>query len=173
MPKISVLVPREEIQAKTEELARRISEDYAGKDLLLVGVLKGGFMFLADLCRAITIDVSIDFISVSSYGNTTVSSGVVRILKDIDYDITGKHVLIVEDIVDTGLTLTYLKDLFAAKHCASVKVCTILDKPSRRRVPLEVDYQGIVIPDKFVIGYGLDYAEKYRNLPDVCVIEEL
>jgi len=173
MPKISVLVPREEIQAKTEELARRISEDYAGKDLLLVGVLKGGFMFLADLCRAITIDVSIDFISVSSYGNTTVSSGVVRILKDIDYDITGKHVLIVEDIVDTGLTLTYLKDLFAAKHCASVKVCTILDKPSRRKVPLEVDYQGIVIPDKFVIGYGLDYAEKYRNLPDVCVIEEL
>ena len=173
MPKISVLVPREEIQAKTEELARRISEDYAGKDLLLVGVLKGGFMFLADLCRAITIDVSIDFISVSSYGNTTVSSGVVRIIKDIDYDITGKHVLIVEDIVDTGLTLTYLKDLFAAKHCASVKVCTILDKPSRRRVPLEVDYQGIVIPDKFVIGYGLDYAEKYRNLPDVCVIEEL
>ena len=173
MPKISVLVPREEIQAKTEELARRISEDYAGKDLLLVGVLKGGFMFLADLCRAITIDVSIDFISVSSYGNTTVSSGVVRIIKDIDYDITGKHVLIVEDIVDTGLTLTYLKDLFAAKHCASVKVCTILDKPSRRKVPLEVDYQGIVIPDKFVIGYGLDYAEKYRNLPDVCVIEEL
>jgi len=173
MPKISVLIPREEIQAKTEELAKRISEDYAGKDLLLVGVLKGGFMFLADLCRAITIDVSIDFISVSSYGNTTVSSGVVRILKDIDYDITGKHVLIVEDIVDTGLTLTYLKDLFAAKHCASVKVCTMLDKPSRRRVPLEVDYQGIVIPDKFVIGYGLDYAEKYRNLPDVCVIEEL
>ena len=173
MPKISVLIPREEIQAKTEELARRISEDYKGKDLLLVGVLKGGFMFMADLCRAITIDVSVDFISVSSYGNSTVSSGVVRILKDIDYDITGKHVLIVEDLIDTGLTLTYLKDLFAAKHCASVKVCTILDKPSRRKVPLEIDYQGIVIPDKFVIGYGLDYAEKYRNLPDVCVIEEL
>ena len=173
MPKISVLIPREEIQAKTEELARRISEDYKGKDLLLVGVLKGGFMFMADLCRAITIDVSIDFISVSSYGNTTVSSGVVRILKDIDYDITGKHILIVEDIIDSGLTLTYLKDLFAAKHCASVKVCTILDKPSRRKVPLEIDYQGIVIPDKFVIGYGLDYAEKYRNLSDVCVIEEL
>jgi len=173
MPKISVLVPREEINAKTQELAKKISEDYAGKDLLLVGVLKGGFVFLADLCRAITIDVSVDFISVSSYGNTMVSSGVVRILKDIDYDITGKHVLIVEDIVDTGLTLTYLKDLFAAKHCASVKVCAILDKPSRRKVPLEVDYQGIIIPDKFVIGYGLDYAEKYRNLPDVCVLEEL
>ncbi len=173
MPKISVLVSREEIQKKTEELAQRISKDYEGKDLLLVGVLKGGFMFLSDLSRALDIDVSLDFISVSSYGNSTVSSGVVRILKDIDYDITGKHILIVEDLIDTGLTLTYLKDLFAAKHCASVKVCTILDKPSRRKVPLEVDYQGIIIPDKFVIGYGLDYAEKYRNLPDVCVIEEL
>lgn len=173
MPKISVLISREELQEKTLELAKRISTDYEGKDLLLVGVLKGGFMFLSDLCRALTIDVSLDFISVSSYGNSTVSSGVVRILKDIDYDITGKHVLIVEDLIDTGLTLTYLKDLFAAKHCASVKVCTILDKPSRRKAPLEVDYQGMVIPDKFVIGYGLDYAEKYRNLPDVCVIEEL
>lgn len=167
------MVPREEIQKKIQELAKRISKDYEGKDLLLVGVLKGGFMFLADLCRYLEIDVSIDFISVSSYGNSTVSSGVVRILKDIDYDITGKHVLIVEDLIDTGLTLTYLKDLFMAKHCASVKICTILDKPSRRKVPLEIDYQGIVIPDKFVIGYGLDYAEKYRNLPDVCVMEEL
>lgn len=173
MPKISVLISREEIKNKTEELAKRISKDYEGKDLLLVGVLKGGFMFLSDLCRYLEIDVSLDFISVSSYGNSTVSSGVVRILKDIDYDITGKHILIVEDLIDTGLTLTYLKDLFAAKHCASVKVCTILDKPSRRKVHLDVDYQGIVIPDKFVIGYGLDYAEKYRNLPDVCVIEEL
>jgi hypoxanthine phosphoribosyltransferase len=173
MPKIKVLIPREEIQKKTEELAKRISKDYEGKDLLLVGVLKGGFMFLSDLCRALDIDVSVDFISVSSYGNSTVSSGVVRILKDIDYDITGKHVLIVEDLIDTGLTLTYLKDLFMAKHCASVKICTILDKPSRRKVPLEIDYQGIVIPDRFVIGYGLDYAEKYRNLPDVCVLEEL
>jgi len=173
MAKISVLVSREEIKAKTEELAKRITEDYRGKDLLLVGVLKGGFMFLADLARAIDLPLSIDFISVSSYANSTVSSGVVRILKDIDYDITGKHVLIVEDIIDSGLTLTYLKELFKAKHCASVKVCTILDKPSRRKVDLEVDYQGIIIPDKFVIGYGLDYQEKYRNLPDVCVIEDL
>lgn len=170
--KIRVLVSREELKAKTEELAKRITKDYEGKDLLLVGVLKGGFMFMADLCRAIDLPLSVDFISVSSYGNSTVSSGVVRILKDIDYDITGKHVLIVEDLIDTGLTLTYLKDLFMAKHCASVKICTILDKPSRRKVNLEVDYQGIIIPDKFVIGYGLDYAEKYRNLPDVCVIEE-
>lgn len=170
---MKVLISKEELKAKTEELAERISKDYEGKDLLLVGVLKGGFIFLSDLCRALNIPVSVDFISVSSYGNSTVSSGVVRILKDIEYDITGKHVLLVEDLIDTGLTLTYLKDLFAAKQCASVKVCTILDKPSRRKVKLEVDYQGIIIPDKFVIGYGLDYAEKYRNLPDVCVVEEL
>lgn len=173
MSKMKVLINRDELKAKTEELAQRISKDYEGMDLLLVGVLKGGFMFLSDLCRALDIPVSLDFIAVSSYGNSTVSSGVVRIIKDIEYDITGKHVLIVEDLIDTGLTLTYLKDLFAAKHCASVKVCTILDKPTRRKVNLEVDYQGIIIPDKFVIGYGLDYAEKYRNLPDVCVVEEL
>ncbi len=173
MPKIKVLVSREELKAKTEELAKRITKDYEGKDLLLVGVLKGGFIFLSDLARAIDLPLSIDFISVSSYGNSTVSSGVVRILKDIDYDITGKHVLIVEDLIDTGLTLTYLKDLFKAKHCASVKICTILDKPSRRKVDLDIDYQGIIIPDEFVIGYGLDYKEQYRNLPDVCVIEEL
>ncbi len=170
MSKLKVMIGREELQKKTEELAARISADYAGKDLLLVGVLKGGFMFLADLARAITIDVSLDFISCSSYGNSTVSSGVVRILKDIDYDITGIHVLLVEDLIDTGLTLHYLKDLFAAKGCASVKLCTILDKPSRRKVALEVDYDGIIIPDAFVVGYGLDYAEKYRNLSDVCIV---
>ena len=171
MSKLKVLITREELAAKVKELGQRISKDYEGKELLLVGVLKGGFMFLADLVREITIDVSIDFISCSSYGNSTVSSGIVRILKDIDYDITGKHVLLVEDLIDTGLTLTYLKDLFMAKHCASVKICTILDKPSRRKVDLQVDYQGIIIPDKFVVGYGLDYAEKYRNLPEVYVVE--
>ena len=173
MSRLKVLVSRDEIRAKTKELADRITSDYQGKDLLLVGVLKGGFMFLSDLSREIGMDVSIDFISCSSYGNSTVSSGVVRILKDIDYDITGKHVLLVEDLIDTGLTLTYLKDLFNAKCCASVKVCAILDKPSRRKVDLEPDYQGIIIPDRFVVGYGLDYAEKYRNLPDVCVVEEI
>lgn len=170
MGTLKVMISREEIKQKTKELAARISADYAGGDLLLVGVLKGGFMFLADLSRELTIDVSLDFISCSSYGNATVSSGVVRILKDIDYDITGKHVLLVEDLIDTGLTLNYLKDLFAAKGCASVKVCTIMDKPSRRKVKLEVDYEGIIIPDAFVVGYGLDYAEKYRNLPDVCIL---
>lgn len=173
MSKLKVLITREQLAEKAKEMAAQISKDYEGKELLLVGVLKGGFMFLADLVRYLTIDVSIDFISCSSYGNSTVSSGVVRILKDIDYDITGKHVLIVEDLIDTGLTLTYLKDLFAAKCCASVKVCAAMDKPSRRKVALEADYQGIVIPDQFVVGYGLDYAEKYRNLPDVCVVEEI
>jgi hypoxanthine phosphoribosyltransferase (EC 2.4.2.8) len=172
MSKLKVLVTKEELAAKTRELAKQISKDYEGKDLLLVGVLKGGFIFLADLVRELTIDAQIDFISCSSYGNSAVSSGIVRILKDIDYDITGKHVLLVEDLIDTGLTLTYLKDLFRAKHCASVKICTILDKPSRRKVDLKVDYQGIIIPDKFVVGYGLDYAEKYRNLPEVYVLEE-
>ena len=170
MSTLKVMIDRDELKAKTKELAARISEDYAGRELLLVGVLKGGFMFLADLARELTIDVNLDFISCSSYGNSTVSSGVVRILKDIDYDITGKHVLLVEDLVDTGLTLNYLKELFGAKGCASVKVCTILDKPSRRKVNLTPDYEGIVIPDAFVVGYGLDYAEKYRNLPDVCVV---
>lgn len=173
MTRMKVLISRDELKVKTEELAAQISKDYEDKELLLVGVLKGGFMFLSDLARAISIPVSLDFISVSSYGNSTVSSGVVRILKDIDYDITGKHVLIVEDLIDTGLTLTYLKDLFGAKHCASVRICTILDKPERRKVSLEPDYRGIVIPDEFVVGYGLDYAEKYRNLPDVCVVEEI
>ena len=173
MSKLKVLIGRDEISAKTKELAARITRDYEGKELLLVGVLKGGFMFLSDLAREIRMDVGIDFISCSSYGNSTVSSGVVRIMKDIDYDITGKHVLLVEDLIDTGLTLTYLKDLFNAKCCASVKVCAILDKPSKRKVDLEPDYQGIIIPDRFVVGYGLDYAERYRNLPDVCVIEEI
>ncbi len=170
MSTLQVMISRETLMEKTKEMAARISEDYRGKDLLLVGVLKGGFMFLADLCRELSIDVSVDFISCSSYGNSTVSSGVVRILKDIDYDIAGKHVLLVEDLIDTGLTLNYLKGLFVSKGCATVKVCTIMDKPDRRKVPLEVDYEGIIIPDAFVVGYGLDYAEKYRNLADVCVL---
>ena len=172
MIKLKVMIGRDQLSKKTKELAEQISKDYEGKELLLVGVLKGGFMFLADLSRELTVDVNIDFISVSSYGNSTSTSGVVRILKDIDYDITGVHVLLVEDLVDTGLTLNYLKDLFAAKGCASVKVCTILDKPSRRRVNLVPDYEGIIIPDAFVIGYGLDYMQKYRNLPDLCILEE-
>ncbi len=165
-----VLVTREELQQLAKRVGKQISEDYRGKDLVLVGVLKGGFVYLADLMREITIPVDMDFISVSSYGASTSSSGVVRIIKDIDIDITGKHVLIVEDLVDTGLTLRHLKELLSTRNPASVKLCTALDKPSRRKVDIEVDYEAIVIPDKFVVGYGLDYAGLYRNLPDVCTL---
>jgi len=155
-----------------KRLGRQISEDYDGKELVLVGVLKGGFIFLADLMREITIPVDMDFISVSSYGASTRSSGVVRIIKDIDLDVVGKHVLIVEDLVDTGLTLRHLRDLFNTRGPKSVKICTAFDKPSRRKVEIEVEYKGIEVPDKFIVGYGLDYAGKYRNLPDVCTLRE-
>ncbi|NLH97661.1 MAG: hypoxanthine phosphoribosyltransferase [Clostridiaceae bacterium] len=167
-----VLVPREQIQEMVKRLGRQISEDYDGKELVLVGVLKGGFIFLADLMREITIPVDMDFISVSSYGASTRSSGVVRIIKDIDLDVVGKHVLIVEDLVDTGLTLRHLRDLFNTRGPKSVKICTAFDKPSRRKVEIEVEYKGIEVPDKFIVGYGLDYAGKYRNLPDVCTLRE-
>ena len=163
----SVVVSQAIIQKKVRELANKISEDYNGEELVLIGVLKGGFVFLADLAREITIPVAIDFISVSSYGSSSKSSGVVRILKDIDIDIFNKHLLLVEDLIDTGLTLSHLKELFRTRNPKSIKVCTILDKPSKRLIDLPVEYPGIEIPDKFVVGYGLDYAEKYRNLPEV------
>ena len=163
----SVVVSQTTIQKKVRELAKKISEDYNGEELVLIGVLKGGFVFLADLAREITIPVAIDFISVSSYGSSSKSSGVVRILKDIDIDIFNKHLLLVEDLIDTGLTLSHLKELFRTRNPKSIKVCTILDKPSKRLIDPPVEYPGIEIPDKFVVGYGLDYAEKYRNLPEV------
>ncbi len=163
----SVVVSQTTIQKKVRELAKKISEDYNGEEHVLIGVLKGGFIFLADLAREITIPVAIDFISVSSYGSSSKSSGVVRILKDIDIDIFNKHLLLVEDLIDTGLTLSHLKELFRTRNPKSIKVCTILDKPSKRLIDLPVEYPGIEIPDKFVVGYGLDYAEKYRNLPEV------
>lgn len=166
----AVLVTREEIEQKVKELGKKISDDYKGKELILVGVLKGGFIFLADLMREITIPVDMDFISVSSYGASTKSSGVVRIIKDIDINIGGKDVLIVEDLVDTGLTLKHLKELFNTRGPASVKVCTAFDKPSRRKVEIDIEYQGIIVPDEFIVGYGLDYSGKYRNLPDVCTL---
>ena len=168
-----VLISEEEISNMVKELATRISRDYEGKELVLVGVLKGGFMFLADLARYITIPLDIEFISVSSYGSSTKSSGIVKLVKDVDIDISDKHVLLVEDIVDTGLTLKHLKELFKTKGSASVKVCSAFDKPSRRKVEIDIDYKGISIPDKFIVGYGLDYAGKYRNLPNVCILESL
>lgn len=165
-----VLVTKEQIREKVQQIGRAISQDYEGKDLALIGVLKGGCVFLSDLIREISININLDFIAVSSYGQSTTTSGVVRLIKDVDIDVKDKHVLLVEDIIDTGLTLKYLKELFMAREPKSVKVCSILDKPSRRKVEIKGDYVGFEIPNEFVIGYGLDYMEKYRNLPEICVL---
>lgn len=167
-----ILVSRDTIREMAQRLGKQISKDYEGRDLVLVGVLKGGFVFLSDLMREITIPVDMDLIAVSSYGASTRSSGVVRIIKDMDLDVAGKDVLIVEDLVDTGLTLKHLKELFNTRGPKSVKICTAFDKPSRRKVEIEVEYNGIEVPDKFIVGYGLDYAGKYRNLPDVCTLKK-
>lgn len=165
-----ILLSPEQLAVKVQELGAAISRDYEGQDLLLIGVLKGAVVFLSDLLRAITIPVAIDFMAVSSYGAATKSSGIVRILKDLDESIEGRHVLVVEDIVDTGLTLQYMLENLASRRPASLKVCALLDKPDRRQVEVPVDYIGFHIPDKFVIGYGLDYADKYRNLPYIGVL---
>ena len=166
----SVLLTEEQIQRRIAELGAQISADYAGKELHLIGVLRGAVMFLADLMRNLTIPCSCDFIAIASYGMDTKSSGVVRILKDLDDSIQGKHVLIVEDIVDTGLTLNYILNLIRSRNPASVRVCALLDKPERRIVPVEIHYLGFTIPNRFVVGYGLDYAQKYRNLPYIGVL---
>lgn len=166
-----ILVPEDEIQAKVAELGRRISEDYQGQELLLIGLLRGAIVFLSDLMRAITIPVRLDFIGISSYRVRT-ESGAVRLVMDLETDIGGKHVLIVEDIVDTGKTLSYLVENLKARQPASLRICALLDKPDRRQVPIKVDYVGFEIPDKFVVGYGLDFAEGYRNLPFVGVLKE-
>jgi len=166
-----ILLTEDEIQAKVAELGARISDDYAGKRLTLVSVLKGSLPFMADLMRAISIPVRIDLMEVSSYGGTTTeSSGLVRILKDLSASIAGEDVLIVEDIIDTGLTLNYLIRYLRGKNPASLRICTLLDKPARRLVEIPVDYVGFTIPDQFVVGYGLDYGEVYRNLRFVGVL---
>jgi hypoxanthine phosphoribosyltransferase len=171
MPDVKeVLIPSFEIQEKVRELGERITEDYRGERPLLVGVLRGAVIVLGDLMRNIDLPCEIDFMDISSYGTGTSSSGVVRILKDLQEDITGKHVLIVEDIIDTGLTLSYLKRSLLARKPASLEICALLSKPSRRRVELEVRYLGFEVPDEFVVGYGLDFAGAYRNLPDICVL---
>ncbi len=167
------LIKREEIDAMCRRVAAEISRDYEGQEVLLVGVLKGAFVFLGDMVRYLTIPCQIDFMSVSSYGRDTKSSGVVRIIKDLDEDISGRHVILVEDIIDSGLTLMKLKELLSTRNPASLKLCSAFDKPSRRRVEMEADYQGITIPDAFIVGYGLDYRGRYRNLPDVCVLAEV
>ena len=165
-----VLITEEEIHARLAELAQEIWAEYEGKDLLLVGVLKGAVMVMADLSRALPGTAPVDWMAVSSYGSGTKSSGVVRILKDLDTDISGKHVLIVEDIVDSGLTLQYLLRSLGARNPASIEVCALLTKPARRKVDLSTRYVGFEIPDRFAIGYGLDHAERYRNLPYVAAL---
>ena len=167
-----VLISAEEIKQKISELGSVISRDYTGKNLLVVGILKGAMVFMSDLIRSLSVDVQIDFMAVSSYGASSKSTGVVRILKDLEQTIEGKHVLIVEDIVDTGLTLNYLQEILKARGPAGVRICTLLDKPSRREVDVAIDYNGFSIPDEFVIGYGLDYNEKYRNLPEICILKK-
>ncbi len=167
-----VLISENEIRTKVGELAARISLDYAGSQPLLVGLLKGSFIFLADLARALNIDSEIDFLTVSSYGNTMENSEV-RILKDLAEPIQGRDVLIVEDIIDTGLTLSKILELLRGRHPRSLKVCTLLNKPSRRQTPVTVDYNGFDIEDVFVAGYGIDFAQKYRNLPQLVVVKKL
>lgn len=166
-----ILVSEEQLRQKVAELGARISRDYEGRDLLLVSILKGGAVFMADLMRAVTIPCAIDFMVVSSYGGAnTESTGLVKIVKDLDADLSGKDLLIVEDILDTGITLSNLLPMLRLRNPRSVKLCTILSKPSRRRVELEPDYLGFEVPDEFVVGYGLDFDEKYRNLPYVGVL---
>ncbi|MGE5561252.1 MAG: hypoxanthine phosphoribosyltransferase [Chloroflexota bacterium] len=166
-----VLLSEDTIRAKVRELGQQITRDYAGKEIVLVGILKGAVLFLSDLARAIELPASLDFMSVSSYGHSTKSSGIVRIIKDLDESIEGKHVIVVEDIVDTGLTLNYLKETLAGRDPASLKICALLDKESRRQVPVKVDYVGFPIPDEFVVGYGLDFAGKYRNHPEIFILK--
>lgn len=166
-----ILISTEKLRERIDEIGRQITEDYAGKEILMIGVLRGAVIFMADLARAIKVPVAIDFMAVSSYGMGTASSGVVRILKDLDESVEGKHVLVVEDIIDSGLTLNYLLDNIKSRKPASIRMCTLLNKPERRKVDVHIDYNGFTIPDDFVIGYGLDYAEKYRNLPFIGVLK--
>lgn len=167
-----ILISREAIQERIAEMALQVSKDYAGKNPLLVCVLKGAVIFLADFVRCLEIPAQIDFMAVSSYGASTKSSGVVRILKDLETSIEGRHILIVEDIIDTGLTLKYLAENIGSRGPASLKIVTLLDKPDRRKVSIEADYCGFKIPDRFVVGYGLDFNEQYRHLPQVCVLKD-
>jgi hypoxanthine phosphoribosyltransferase len=167
-----ILVQPDELAHRVSELAEQISADYADKNVLLIGVLKGAVFFLADLMRKLDVDCEVDFMAVSSYGSSTDSSGVVRILKDLDASIEGRHVLIVEDIVDSGLTLSYLFRMLGGRSPASLEVCALLTKPDRREVDMPIRYVGFEIPNKFAIGYGLDHAEHYRNLPYVAVLNE-
>ncbi len=169
---MDVLYSTDQIAARVQAIGKQISEEYAGQSIVLIGVLKGAAIFLADLARAITVDNTFDFVAVSSYGRARVSSGAVKLIKDIDNPIEGKHVIIVEDILDTGLTLSYLRGLMLQHKPASLKIATCLDKPERRLVPIEADYACFQIPNRFVIGYGMDYAERYRGVADIRIFPD-
>jgi hypoxanthine phosphoribosyltransferase len=180
MPELKVLISRQDVAKRVAELGAQITKDFAGQSVILVGVLKGAAIFLSDLARNIDLDATFDFIGVSSYGNRPTpvqelqtgwdSTGEVKLTKDVDQTLKDKNIIVVEDILDTGLTMTYLKKMLMARQPQSLKIAALLDKPSRRKLPLEGDYVGFKIPDEFVVGYGLDYAEKYRNLADICVV---
>ena len=171
-PKIDVMIDEETVDARIAEIAKQLSEEYAGKSVHIIGVLKGSVFFMCELAKKMTIPVTMDFMSVSSYGNDTKSSGVVKMIKDLDESIEGREVVLIEDIMDSGRTLSYLINILKERKPASFKVITLLDKPDRRVVELEPDITGFVIPDRFVVGYGLDCAQKYRNLPYIGVISE-
>ena len=166
-----VLFSEEQLKKRVEEIGKQIQQDYAGKEIMLIAVLRGSFVFMADLCRAIDLPCTLDFMSVSSYGKGTSSSGQVQITKDLSSDISGKHIIVVEDILDSGNTLSYLLKLLEQRNPASIRLCTLLDKPDRRVKQVEVHYTGFSIPDAFVVGYGLDYAEKYRNMPYIGILK--
>ena len=166
-----VLISEEELKRRIAEMGRQITQEYHGELLTIVGILKGASIFFADLARSIDLPLQMDFMSVSSYGTEATSSGVVKIIKDLDADVTGRHILLVEDIIDTGITLAYLRDYLSNRGAKSVKICTLLDKPSHREQAVKVDYIGFTMPDEFIIGYGIDYAENYRNLPYVASLK--
>ncbi|MBQ8879088.1 MAG: hypoxanthine phosphoribosyltransferase [Lachnospiraceae bacterium] len=169
--RVRVLLTEEEVDARIKAIGEQISKDYEGKEVHLICVLKGGSFFMCELAKRITVPVSLDFMSVSSYGSETKSSGVVKIVKDLDETIMGKDVIVIEDIIDSGRTLSYLLEMLKDRKPASLRLCTLLDKPDRRVVDVNIDYTGFAIPDEFVVGYGLDYAQKYRNLPYIGIVE--
>ena len=168
---LRVLISKEALSQKVQEIGAQISKDYEGKNLMMVSVLKGSVVFMADLMRAVTVPAEIDFMSVSSYGTGAKTSGVVKIIKDLDIELAGRDLLIVEDILDSGLTLSYIKKILMERGPRSIKICTLLDKPERRKADVFADYSGFEVPDEFVVGYGLDFAEKYRNLPYIGVLK--
>jgi len=170
--KLNILLTRQEIEATVKRLAVEIRQDYVGKHPLMIGILKGSFMFTADLIRQLDFPLEVEFINLSSYGAGKESSGKVRVVQGLRSHVGGRHVLVIEDIVDTGLTIAYLLEYLKKRKPASLRLCALTDKPSRRKVPVAIDYLGFTVPDKFIVGYGLDWNEKYRNLPDICVLEE-